>query len=124
MRNFANDERGAAALEYAFVLPALIGFAIAVMDLGRLVWTEVTLDRAVQVAARCASVNSTNCGTNAAIQSYAATSAWGLHTPASSFIVTRLTCGVSVRVQASFRYYVPWPKAPTPVTSQACYPLS
>ena len=78
------EDRGAAAIEYAFVLPALLMFAFGIIDVGRLVWTQVTLDRAVQAAARCASVNSTTCGTDSAIQTYASGQAWGMSVPAAS----------------------------------------
>ena len=124
MKRFRRDDGGATALEYAFVLPALLGFAIGVMDLGRLVWTQVTLDRAVQAAARCASINPTKCGADPAIKSYAATSAWGMSVPASIFAVSRPVCGVTVSAATSFEYLAPWPGAPATVTSSACYPVS
>jgi Flp pilus assembly protein TadG len=123
MRCFLRDERGAAAIEYAFVLPALLGFALGVMDLGRLVWTEVTLDRAVQAAARCAVVNATTCGTDAGIQSYAAGQAWGMSVPTSSFTITRPACGVTVRAETSFAFTVPWPVNISSVQAAACYPV-
>jgi Flp pilus assembly protein TadG len=122
MRSLVRDELGAAAIEYAFVLPALFGFAIGVMDLGRLVWTQVTLDRAVQAAARCASVNATKCANDTAIQTYAASSAWGMTVPSSIFTTAQQSCGVKVQAQLTFRYTVPWPIAPSTVKSAACYP--
>ena len=124
MRRFGHDDAGAAALEYAFVLPVMLAFAIGVMDLGRLVWMQVTLDRAVQAAARCASVNPTRCGGDPAIKSYAATSAWGMTVPASTFVVSRPACGVTVSATMSFKYFAPWPNAPSTLTSAACYPVS
>lgn len=124
MRRLRADERGAVAVEYAVVLPALLAFALAVIDLSRLVWTEVTLDRAVQSAARCAVVNATLCGSNAAISAYASTQAWGLTAPAQVFTVTNETCGVTVRAQMSFRYFVPWPMLARNATASACYPLN
>ena len=122
MRGFRRDERGAAALEYAFVLPALFGFALGVMDLGRLVWMQVTLDRAVQAAARCASVNATLCGDEAAIKAYAVTAAWGMTVPTSIFAVSQPACGVKVQATSTFQYTVPWPLAPSTIKSAACYP--
>jgi len=122
MSGFAREERGAAAIEYAFVLPALLAFALGVMDLGRLVWTQVTLDRAVQAAARCASVNATTCANDTAIKTYAAASAWGMTVPASIFTTAQQGCGVNVQAQLTFSYTVPWPVAPATVKSSACYP--
>lgn len=122
MTGLWRDERGAAALEYAFVLPALFGFALGVMDLGRLVWMQVTLDRAVQAAARCASINVTLCGTDAAIKSYAASQSWGTSVPTSAFEVSPLACGVKIQATMTFQYTVPWPLAPSTIKSAACYP--
>jgi Flp pilus assembly protein TadG len=124
MRRFARDDRGAAAIEYAFVLPALLGLAIGVMDLGRLVWTQVTLDRAVQAAARCAAVNATTCGSDANIKANASQGAWGMTVAASKFTVSRPACGVQVEAQVTFQYTVPWPAAPATVRSAACYPTA
>lgn len=56
----AAAERGTAAIEFAIVLPVLFLFAFGLIDLGRAVWTQTTLDYAAQAAARCAAIG-TSC---------------------------------------------------------------
>lgn len=58
---FAADRGGNVAIEYAIVLPLLLLFVLGVVDTGRLVWTYATLSRAVEAAARCASINTILC---------------------------------------------------------------
>ena len=50
------DEDGAALVEYALVLPALLALAFGLMQLGGMAWTQEALNYAVQEAARCAVV--------------------------------------------------------------------
>ena len=117
------DDRGASSLEYAVLLPVFLSLVFGVMDLGRLVWTQVTLDRAVQAAARCAAINSTTCGTDAAVQTYATTQTWGLTTSTGVFAVTHPTCGVTVSVALPFQLVVPWPGSNiSSLSATACYP--
>jgi Flp pilus assembly protein TadG len=117
------DDRGATALEYAAVLPVFLSLVFGIMDFGRLIWTQTTLDRAVQAAARCAAINSTNCGTDAAVQTYATTQTWGLTTTSGLFTVTHPICGVSVSVALPFQLVVPWPGSNiSSLSASACYP--
>jgi Flp pilus assembly protein TadG len=117
------DDRGALSLEYAALLPVFLSLVFGIMDLGRLVWTQVTLDRAVQAAARCAAINSVSCGTDAAVQTYATTQTWGVTTSAGAFTVTHPSCGVSVSATLSFQLVVPWPGSNlSSLSASACYP--
>ena len=119
------NDSGAALIEYAMVLPAFLGIVLGVMDASRLIWTQVTLDRAVQSAARCAAVNSTTCGANGAIQSFAAGEAWGLSATSANFTVSYPACGVTVSASLPFSFVAPWPGTSlSAVTAQACYPLT
>jgi len=83
-------------------------FLLGVMDFGRLMWSNVTLARAVNVAARCASVNTTTCGTTALIQTYAVGQAWGLGLAAANFVPSVQTCGNQVIGTMSFVFVIPW----------------
>jgi Flp pilus assembly protein TadG len=124
MRRFTKDQRGAVAIEYAIVLPALLSFAIAIMDFGRLMFTTVTLDRAVQSAARCGSFNTTSCATDAAIKTFAVGQAWGMKLATSNFVVTHPSCGVKVSASVSFKFFLPWwPANLSKVTAAACNPI-
>ncbi len=123
---------GTAAIESAVVLPVLLLFTFGIMDASRLLWTNITLSRATEAAARCGAVNATACPA-ASIPAYAASQAWGANIPAADFVATTSSCGVQVVGTYPFRFFVPWfpqfsSKAPfgsisLTLTATACYPL-
>lgn len=122
--------RGAVAIEYAILLPALLMFVFGLMDGGRLFWTYTTLYRAVEAAARCGAVNATLCGTTSQIQSYAVTQAYGLTVDNSVFTVATAACGIQVNGTLQFNLLIPWLTVGTPsgsfniitLSPTACYP--
>jgi len=121
-------QRGAAAIEYALILPAVLIFFFGLMDAGRLLWSYTTLSRAVEAAARCGAINTTLCGTAAQVKTFAVSQAWGMTITASAFTVTTATCGIKVSGSYDFEYVMPIlnavvPKGTITVTASACYPL-
>lgn len=118
-------QRGTAALEFALVLPALLLFMLGIMDVGRLVWTQTTLDRAVEAAARCGAIDTSACGTAAKIQSYAADQAFGLTitNPSLVFAVSQQACGIQVAASFPFALIIPWiATSDVTLAATACYP--
>ena len=118
-------ERGAAAIEYALILPALLLFVIGIIDTGRVIWTYTTLSRAAEAAARCAAIDTTQCGTVAQIQSYAVSQAFGLTIDAGAFTVTTEACGIQVKGAYTFTSAIPAftdVMGTIPLTATACYP--
>jgi Flp pilus assembly protein TadG len=118
-------QRGSVAIEYALILPALLLFVIGIMDTGRLIWTYTTLSRAAEAAARCAAINTTDCGTASQIKSYAAAQAWGLTITAAAFTVTTETCGIQVKGTYDFTFVIPAFTATfgtITLNATACYP--
>ena len=117
-------ERGAAAVEFAIVLPVLLLCVLGLVEFGRAIWTQATLDYAVQAAARCAAVDPLTCGSLAQTQQYATTKAPGLSLPASVFSVTTPACGVQVAASLAFDFLVPalLPYSQT-LTATACFPV-
>jgi len=117
-------ERGAAAIEFAIILPILLLCVLGLIELGRAIWTQATLDYAVQAAARCAAVDRLTCGTAAHTQQYATTKAPGLSLPASVFTVTTPPCGVQVAASLAFDFLVPalLPYSQT-LSATACFPV-
>jgi Flp pilus assembly protein TadG len=97
---------GTTAVETAIVLPAFLLFLFAVIEAGLLLWTQTTLQAAVEAAARCAVVNTTQCGSTSAIQSYAAAQAAGMTISSSSFIVSQPSCGYQVSISYPFSFIV------------------
>jgi Flp pilus assembly protein TadG len=122
--------RGSIAVEYAIVLPALLMFLLGLVDAGRLFWSYTTLSRSVAAASRCAAVDTINCGTGIAVQSYAAGQAWGLGLASSAYTVTTAACGTQVQGSMVFQFFIPWFYGVAPfgagntltLSATACYP--
>lgn len=58
--NFARarrDDRGAAAVEFAIVLPLLVLFVFGMIDFGRLFFTQITVTQAAREGSRLAALN-------------------------------------------------------------------
>ena len=116
--------RGAAAIEFAIVLPILLLCVLGLIEFGRAIWTQATLNYAVQAAARCAAVDKLTCGTAAQTQQYATTKAPGLALSTSSFTVNpQQACGVQVTASLAFDFLVSalLPYSQT-LTASACFP--
>lgn len=120
------SQSGATALEMAVVLPLVLSFLFGLTEFGRAIWTKATLDFAVESAARCFAVDTTNCGTAAATQTYAATRAAGLGLTGTAFTVTlpTPTCGKQVIGSLTFKFAAAGLFAFPILTlnSTACYP--
>jgi Flp pilus assembly protein TadG len=117
------DRSGTTAVEFAFLAPVLFVIFLGIVEFGRLLWTQSTLQQAVQAAARCASVNPTLCNTDSATETYAATQAFGLPVSSSAFTATTATCGNQVSANLPFNFVVPalFPENVT-LTAFSCYP--
>lgn len=119
------NRRGSIAIEYALLLPALLLFIIGTMEVGRLLWTQTTLDRAVEAAARCRAVDNVTCIDDAAAAEYAVTQAFGMTVPANAFTVSAAACGETVNVEYAYKFLVPWVTPQDMVLhASACYPLA
>ena len=125
MRRLFNDERGSALVEYAITFSAFILLTVGLMQFGMLFWTQLALQHGVELAARCARVNSALCGTSDQIKTFASANALALNPPTSDITVTLATsCGGNSgnRVQASYTFNFLPVAASITVTAQSCYP--
>jgi Flp pilus assembly protein TadG len=118
-----NDRAGSVAVEMAVVLPLVLLVIVGLMEFGRVLWTQATLDYAVEAAARCAVVNSVACGSTAQTQAYAVDRAAGLTLSPSTFSVATTSCGLRVSASLPVEFIAPGllPYAIT-LTATACYP--
>jgi Flp pilus assembly protein TadG len=124
---FHKSRSGAAAIEYAIVLPVLLLLVFGIIDVGRLLWTYTTLVRAGEAAARCYAVKAAGCTTVDEVQNYAVSQAWGLTVAASSFTVATSTCGAQVSASYVFGFVIPWVSAygsanSITLNTTACFP--
>lgn len=124
-RRFLRDQAGAVAVEFATLAPIFFAMTFGAIDAGRLVWTQISIEHAVESAARCASLGSTNCATASQVQTYAAAQAPGLGLSPSAFTYSTPTCGS--QVSATYNYYylsAAFPSSYKTITAQACAPVA
>lgn len=117
-------DSGATIIELAFGLTAFLMMTFGIIDIARVLWTLGSLHYAAESAARCASVNTTTCGSASAIQTYALGKYYGEHLGATNpFVYSATGCGNTVT--ASYTYSLVIPLAGTyslPLSATACFP--
>lgn len=121
------DVRGAAAVEFGMTAPFFFIVLFGVVNSGMALWTQVSLQHGAEMAARCASVDKTTCGSDAGIKTFAADQARAPNAGPETFIVSRPACGVEV--SASYPYnilgFVTWGGTPLlslSLSAQSCFP--
>jgi Flp pilus assembly protein TadG len=112
---FAKCTRGTTTVEFAFVAPAMFLLMMATLFLGLLVYSAMGMQSAVEKAARCYSVNATQCSTASSTQSYAQSNYFGVSSP--TFTASKPACGH--QVAASLTFNMGWN---VPLTATACFP--
>ncbi len=124
LRHLRSNTKGGALLEYALLLPVFLLILVGITQLGQILWTQAALQHAVDMAARCASVNTVSCGTPAQIQAYAITQAYGVPLPNNTFTASAQPCGNQVVAAYPFAFETSlFPVASISLSARACYPL-
>lgn len=100
----ARDTGGTSVIEFALLMPVFVAFLVGIMGSGALMWAQFGLQHGVEMAARCASINTTTCGTTANIKSYAVTQTYGVNPPTSAFTVSTPSCGNQVVASYSYQF--------------------
>lgn len=87
-RSFAADDRGATAIEFAFVCPIILIGGLAAAAFGLFAWQQSVLDTVTAEAARCSAIASrdcaperTGCGSEQAVACFARSRAEALGLP-------------------------------------------
>jgi Flp pilus assembly protein TadG len=119
-------ERGATALELAFVAPVFFTMIFGVIDVARVAWTLGSLHFAAESAARYASLNYDSSGNPPAastVQTYALNAYHGESIGSNPFTYSATGCGNTVT--AAYTYSLTIPFAGTwsiPLGATACFP--
>ncbi len=125
-RTLRHSNRGTTAIEFAMLFPVYLLMLFGVIEFGRLLWTQSTLQQAVEAAARCASVDPSVCSNSSTTANYAAAQMYGLNVSAGVFSVASPppSCGNQVSANLPFNFIVsslfPWQLT---LTAQSCFPL-
>ncbi len=119
-----HDQSGASAVEFAITAPIFFMIVVGLIEGGLLLWTQVGLQHGTEMAARCATINSSLCGNASQTQTYAAQQSYGLNPPASTFqLKTGLACGNQVSASYPFplvsNYFG---MSSLQITAQSCFP--
>ena len=117
---FANCKDGAFTVEFALVLPALAGLVVGGLYTGLLVYSAAGLQHAVEQAARCYSVNASQCGSISAAQSYAQSEYYGINSP--TFVAAAAGCGHQVSASVTIAFNAVVKHVSVPLSATACFP--
>jgi Flp pilus assembly protein TadG len=124
-RRISRNEDGSTAVEFAFTAPIFMALLFGIVECALVLWTQFGLQYGVEAAARCATVDSTTCGTASQIASYAASKALGLSLPASTFTASTASCGNLVQANYAYSFLTQFFGTPTvTLTAQSCFPKS
>ncbi|HZP75477.1 MAG TPA: TadE family protein [Pseudolabrys sp.] len=117
------NSNGTSAVEFALTAPLFMMLVFGVIEGGLLLWSQINLQRAVAIAARCASVDTLTCADAESIQNYAAQQAYGISLPASTFTIDSPACGNRVTAVYTYRFLTTYFGMPTQsLTAQSCFP--
>jgi Flp pilus assembly protein TadG len=113
-------ESGSAAVEFALVIPPFIMLILGILSACLAVFTAASLHYAVEGAARCYSVNSTQCGTATAAQTYARALYQGPNSP--TFVASTPSCGHQVSGTLNYVLDAFSQQWTIPLSATACFP--
>ncbi len=123
LHRLRHDRAGTAAVEFGLLALPFVALIFGVMEFGMLAWTHSSLQYAVEKAARCATVNTTLCGTPAQIQQYAASQMLAPGAVAADFTYTSTSCGNQVAATISYAFVVKvFLPAYVTLTAHSCHP--
>ncbi|WP_340266290.1 TadE/TadG family type IV pilus assembly protein [Sphingobium mellinum] len=116
------DQSGSSVLEFALVAPALFLLIIGGIYLSLLGYTVASLHYATQVAARCASLDATNCGTATGVSTFAQQKFSNFSGGTATFNLTTPACGYNVASSLNYNMNIGVKTITIPINSQSCFP--
>ncbi len=121
VKHFRRNARGTTVIEFAIVVPVFLALVVGGLYACLGVFTAMSLQYAVEQAARCSSV-STNCSSSATTTAYALTSYYGPASPAPTFTYSTPACGHQVAGTVSFIFNLGVSRSTVPISASACFP--
>jgi Flp pilus assembly protein TadG len=117
---FSACERASTAVEFGLVLPALAALVVGGLYTGLVVYSAAGLHGAVEQAARCYSVNVSQCSSASATQTYAQGQYYGINNP--SFTASTQACGHQVAATVTIAFSAVLADLSFPLSATACFP--
>jgi Flp pilus assembly pilin Flp len=116
-----SDDRGTAAVEFAFVAPVFIVLVVGTLYMCICLFLIGSLHYAVEEGARCASVKTSICTDATATLAYAQSRYFGPGgTP--TFTYSAAACGNSVTASMNYVLSVGLKEFTVPISATACFP--
>jgi Flp pilus assembly protein TadG len=117
------DTAGSSAVELGMTAPFFFALLFGLIEGALVLWTQLGLQHATAMAARCASIDVSTCKDSGTVQSYAVQQTFGVNPPASTFSFTTPSCGN--QVSATYQYNFVTTSFGTPsltLTARSCFP--
>jgi Flp pilus assembly pilin Flp len=113
LKRVTEDEKGATAIEFALVAPALLSLIVAVINVSLLGLTSASLHYAVEEGARCAAVR---------LVCPEPRSRYFAPGPPPVFTLSGAACGSLVSATVTFNLNAVLIRKSIPLSATACYP--
>jgi Flp pilus assembly protein TadG len=113
---------GATVIEFALVLPLFLMVVIGGMYLSLLAFAYSSMQYATQAGARCASVNSTTCGTATTTVSYTRNQYLGPNRNAIAITTGSGSCGHIVSATMTYGLNTGISRLDVPLAATSCFP--
>ena len=129
-RTFWSDRRGASAVEFALVIPALMFLLVGTINVFLAIYSDVNLHSATEQAARWASIQAAagnTLPTTSSVNAYAQTRYIGPGISGSYVLSTTGACGASatgysVSSTGTYQVYFGFGSIPFHLRALACFP--
>jgi Flp pilus assembly protein TadG len=105
----------------ALVSPVLFMFLFGLIEAGRALWVQNALAYSASEAARCASNDTSVCGSTTQTQNFAASRS-GYTFGSGVFTASLQSCGNQVSATYPMTLSIPYVPVSVTLTAQACYP--
>lgn len=111
---------GTAVIELALLLPVFLVMFLGVIEFGRLMWTQASLQASVETAARCLALGSCS-NAQTIVDNQMASYGYGVTQPTVSASTPNCGSRVSATLQFTFIVQGLFPWSPT-LSALSCYP--
>ena len=102
--SFWRDTAGSSAVELGLTAPFFFALLLGLIQGAMVLWTQLGLQHATAMAARCASIDVSTCKDSGTVQSYAVAQSFGVNPPASTFSFSTPSCGNQVSATYQFTF--------------------
>lgn len=121
--SFCRDTAGSSAVELGLTAPFFFALLFGLIEGALVLWTQLGLQHATAMAARCASIDVSTCKDSGTVQSYAVQQSFGVNPPASTFSFSTPSCGNEVSATYQFNFVTGYFGTPSlTLSALSCFP--